>query len=65
LGSVLAAAFVPIAMLVTAKPLPYIIFSIIGASLVVIRHTSNIKRLVNGTENKIGVRVNVPEGRKK
>jgi glycerol-3-phosphate acyltransferase PlsY len=65
LGSIIAAFFVPIAMLVTNKPLPYIIFSFIGASLVIIRHSSNMKRLLNGTENKFGIKVNTPKGGEK
>jgi len=62
LGSIIAAFFVVIAMVVTSKPLPYILFAFIGASLVIIRHGANIKRLLSGTENKLGVKVNAPKG---
>lgn len=62
LGSIIAAFFVVVSMLVTKEPLPYIIFSLIGASIVIIRHGANIKRLLKGTENKLGVKVNTPKG---
>ncbi|NLT96062.1 MAG: glycerol-3-phosphate 1-O-acyltransferase PlsY [Clostridia bacterium] len=65
LGSIVATIFVPIAMIVTGKPIPYIIFSIIGASIVILKHSTNIKRLLDGTENKLGARVIVPKGRSK
>lgn len=65
LASIIAAIYVPAAMIITQKPIAYIIFSIVGASLVVIRHTANIKRLLNGTESKLGVRVNATKGGKK
>jgi len=62
LGSIIAALFVVVAMILTNKPLPYILFSIIGTSLVIFRHIANIKRLLKGTENKLGIRVNIPKG---
>jgi len=62
LGSIMAAIFVPIAMILVNKPLPFIVFAVIGASLVVIRHTANIKRLMQGKENKIGNKVTNSKG---
>lgn len=61
LGSILAAVlfpvlciFVPWSFIVpTNGYLSYIIFSIILALLVIFNHRSNIKRLRNGTENKL------------
>lgn len=65
LGSILATVFVALAMVMTGQPLPYIIFALIGSSIVILRHSSNIKRLLDGTESKMGVRVTVPKGGRK
>lgn len=54
LGSVLAALSVAINMAIFHKPLPVILFGLLGASFVIYRHKSNIKRLYEGKENKIG-----------
>ncbi|MDK2822535.1 MAG: acyl phosphate:glycerol-3-phosphate acyltransferase [Clostridia bacterium] len=59
LGSITAAFFVPIAMYLFDKPQPYIIFAFTGASIVIIRHWANIKRLMQGNENKIGNKINL------
>ena len=53
LGSVVAGFLVPILALLFAYPLEYIVFTVIAAILVIVRHRENIKRLMNGTENKI------------
>lgn len=54
LGSILAALSVPLLMLAFAKPLPILYFGIFGALVVVYRHKSNIVRIYQGQENKIG-----------
>lgn len=54
LGSLLGSLSVPINMVLFAKPLPLIIFGIVGASFVVYAHRANIKRLYQGKENKVG-----------
>ncbi len=54
LGSILAAVSVPVAMYFLAKPFPLLLFGICGASFVVYRHKSNIVRLYQGRENKVG-----------
>lgn len=54
LGSILGALSVPILMISFAKPMPLIIFGLIGSAFVVYAHRSNIKRLYQGTENKVG-----------
>jgi glycerol-3-phosphate acyltransferase PlsY len=53
LGSVVAAALVPILMWVFGETLEYLIFGIIAALFVIIRHKSNIERLLKGKELKI------------
>ena len=42
-------------------PIEYLIFSIVGTSLIVFRHRDNIKRLIAGTERKAGQRVDIVE----
>ncbi|MBZ4653992.1 MAG: acyl-phosphate glycerol 3-phosphate acyltransferase [Peptococcaceae bacterium] len=54
LGSILAALSVPLTMTILQKPLPILLFGVLGAGFVIYRHKANIKRLVNGTEYKIG-----------
>ena len=34
-------------------PVPYTAFGVLAAAFIIIRHKSNIVRLMNGTENKI------------
>lgn len=52
LGSIIAAISAPILMYLFAKPLPVIIFALVGASFVLYAHRSNIKRLYQGKEYK-------------
>lgn len=53
LGSVVAGVITPILAALFAYPMEYIVFTVIAALLVIVRHRENIKRLMNGTENKI------------
>lgn len=53
LGSCVAALAVAILGIAMDYPLPYAIFGVLAAILIVVRHRSNIGRLLNGTENKI------------
>ncbi len=53
LGSMIAALTLPLTMYFVGEPLPVIIFGIVGATLVIYRHIPNIKRLLQGQENKI------------
>lgn len=52
LGSIVAAALFPAAAIVLGRSIETIIFSGIIAVLIVVKHHSNIKRLLNGTESK-------------
>lgn len=62
LGSILAASFLPIAFITIAAaknwPLahhyPLLTLLVVLAALVIYRHRTNIARLLNGTENRIG-----------
>lgn len=56
LGSMIAAVCFPILMLLFHQHLLYIILSILLAFFIIIRHRSNIKRLLAGTENKFSLK---------
>lgn len=53
LGSVVAGGLAPILAALFGYPVEYLLFTAIAAVLVIVRHRENIKRLMNGTENKI------------
>lgn len=53
LGSVIAAALVPLLFYVGGYPLEFIIFGVLAAVLIIVRHHANIVRLLHGTESKI------------
>ncbi|BCL36309.1 glycerol-3-phosphate 1-O-acyltransferase PlsY [Nostoc sp. MS1] len=54
LSSIAGAIAVPLVMVLLHQPLPYILFGIAGGLYVILRHRSNIERLLAGTEPKIG-----------
>jgi len=56
LGSLIAAAITPFLMLFFNHPWPYVLFTFAGAALIIYRHRPNIKRLLEGTEHKLGER---------
>lgn len=53
LGSCVAAAVVPLAAWLLGNPMEYILFGVLAAVLILLRHRPNIIRLMNGTESKI------------
>ena len=53
LGSIVASALVPVLALVFGYPALYVAFGVLAAALIIVRHRSNITRLLNGTENRI------------
>lgn len=53
LGSVVAGFLTPVLAALFSYPMEYVLFTVIAAILVIVRHRENIKRLMNGTENKI------------
>lgn len=63
LGSIVAAALAPIVMLVLVRsghlPMEYAFFAVVGAALVLWRHRGNMRRILDGTERKIGERVTI------
>ena len=53
LGSIIASCTTPILAWYFDYPVSYICLSVLCTFFIVIRHTENIKRLLNGTESKI------------
>lgn len=54
LGSLLAAATMPIILFILSFPRTVVLLSSAFALLIFIKHKGNIERLLNGTENKFG-----------
>jgi glycerol-3-phosphate acyltransferase PlsY len=52
LASILAAVALPVTVLALRQPTPLLIFAVVAALFVVVRHRANITRLINGTENR-------------
>ncbi|MEA5573168.1 glycerol-3-phosphate 1-O-acyltransferase PlsY [Calothrix sp. UHCC 0171] len=59
LSSISGAVAVSIFMILLHQPLAYILFGVAGGLYVIIRHRSNIQRLIAGTEPKLGENVTV------
>lgn len=53
LASIMAAVMLPVSLYFLNSMQEIVIFASIISILVIVRHSSNIKRLLNGTENKI------------
>ncbi|MEG3438002.1 glycerol-3-phosphate 1-O-acyltransferase PlsY [Pannus brasiliensis CCIBt3594] len=54
LGSITGAIVVNLLMFLLDRPLPYLLFSLLAGTYVIVRHRGNIQRLLAGTEPKIG-----------
>ena len=55
LSSMIGAISLPIWIIIFYKNIPFTIFGIIIAILIIVRHKSNIQRLLNGTESKFSI----------
>ena len=53
LGSIVAAALVPILALIFGYAVEFVLFGVASAVFIILRHRENIVRLLNGRENKI------------
>lgn len=53
-GSICVAALLPLLLFIFHKPLALLVMGFIMAALVIFQHRENIKRILNGTEGKIG-----------
>jgi glycerol-3-phosphate acyltransferase PlsY len=54
-GSLAAAAFLPLAVHLTARPLPLTLWAVVAGALIVWRHQANIRRLLAGREPRAGL----------
>ncbi len=54
LGSILAATTAVALMFATGQPIPYLLLAIAAGLYVILRHRTNIQRILDGTEPKIG-----------
>ncbi|MCT7948340.1 glycerol-3-phosphate 1-O-acyltransferase PlsY [Ancylothrix sp. C2] len=54
LSSIIAAMGCSVLMFFAGLPLPYLLFALAGGLYVILRHQSNIQRLLAGTEPRIG-----------
>ncbi|MBZ0099773.1 MAG: glycerol-3-phosphate acyltransferase [Taibaiella sp.] len=61
LGSIIAAVLFPLTSLYLGRDIEYVVVSAIIGILIVIMHRTNIKRLLTGTESKLGAKK--PEGK--
>lgn len=53
LGSIIALALSPALMFLLHQPIAYIVYCSIGAIYIIYLHRENIKRLIDGNENKV------------
>lgn len=60
LSSIVGAIAVSSLMMVTGQPLAYVLFGLLGGLYVILRHRSNIQRLLQGTEPRLGQAVPEP-----
>ena len=54
LASISGVIIFPMAMIITQKPIEYIVFSLILSAMAIFKHRANIERLFKGKESKIG-----------
>lgn len=59
LSSIVGAIAVSLLMLIFHQPLPYILFGIAAGAYVIVRHRTNIERLLAGCEPKLGQKLPV------
>ncbi|MGH2413705.1 MAG: glycerol-3-phosphate 1-O-acyltransferase PlsY, partial [Microcystaceae cyanobacterium] len=62
LSSIAAAVTVSIFMVLLHQPLPYILFGVIAGLYVIWRHSSNVERILAGTEPKLGQKLQLETG---
>jgi glycerol-3-phosphate acyltransferase PlsY len=55
-GSIIAVMIVPAMMWISGEPLEYKLFAILAAVFVIVKHRSNIARLIQGKEHRFGRR---------
>lgn len=63
LGAIAVMVVSPLVFWLTGQPLAYVVYSVVGGALVLWRHRENARALLNGTERKVGQRVEGGEQR--
>lgn len=61
LGSLIAAATLPLAALIWGSPAAYVVYALVAAAFIWYRHHENIQRLLAGTEPTLGQHVNISQ----
>jgi glycerol-3-phosphate acyltransferase PlsY len=61
LSSIAGAVAVSIFMVLLHQPLPYILFGVLAGLYVILRHSSNLGRILAGTEPKLGQNLQVEQ----
>ena len=56
LATLIISLLTPLVFIVTQQPTPYVGLSLLVCFFIWLKHIPNVKRLVNGTENKIGTK---------
>jgi acyl phosphate:glycerol-3-phosphate acyltransferase len=56
LGSLIGTGLVPVTLIALKAPAEYVYLSLIIGVLIFVKHKDNIKRLMKGTENRMGVK---------
>jgi glycerol-3-phosphate acyltransferase PlsY len=56
LGAIAVMVVSPFAFWLSGQPLPYVLYAVIGGTLVLWRHRENARALMKGTERKVGER---------
>jgi acyl phosphate:glycerol-3-phosphate acyltransferase len=55
-ASLIVAALIPVLAVLTGRPWPIVVFTIVMAVALFLLHRANIRRLLNGTENRLSLR---------
>ncbi|MGI5876091.1 MAG: glycerol-3-phosphate 1-O-acyltransferase PlsY [Dethiobacteria bacterium] len=61
LGSIVGSIMIPLYMLIISSLRPYFLFGLVVCFIILWRHRSNIERLLNGTEPRLGDKFNFPQ----
>jgi glycerol-3-phosphate acyltransferase PlsY len=64
LGSMAATVTLPSAALLSGAPAPVVAAAVASGSLILFRHRANLRRILSGTEQRMGLRSDGPRGAK-
>ena len=57
LAAIVTMAAGPLVFLFFGQPIPYVLYTLVGGALVIWLHRENVRALLNGTERKVGQKV--------